>query len=57
MQGAIIVKSPQEGATIEINSEGALAYNQLEINKLLFDLPFIVQTGTKKITKLEKHEF
>lgn len=57
MQGAIIVKSPQEGATIEINSEGALAYNQLEINKLLFDLPFIVQPGTKKITKLEKHEF
>lgn len=57
VQGAIIVKSPQDGTTIQINSEGFLNFNPLEIQKTLFDLPFLIQPGTRNIKRMKKHEF
>lgn len=57
MTGAIIVKSPRSGSSIQINAEGFIEYNLKEIQKTIFDLPFVVQTGTKKITKLREHKF
>lgn len=57
MTGAVIVKSPRSGSSIQINAEGFIEYNLKEIQKTIFDLPFVVQTGTKKITKLQEHKF
>jgi hypothetical protein len=57
MTGAIIVKSPKNGSSIQINAEGFIEYNLKEIQKTIFDLPFVVQTGTKKITKIREHKF
>jgi hypothetical protein len=55
--GAIIVKSPKNGSSIQINAEGFIEYNLKEIQKTIFDLPFVVQTGTKKVIKIQEHKF
>lgn len=57
MTGAIIVKSPNNGSSIQINAEGFIEYNLKEIQKTIFDLPFVVQTGTKKVVKIQEHKF
>ena len=57
IQGAIIIKSPEDSATIQINSAGSLNYNPVEVSKTIFDLPFLIQAGTKHITRLKEHEF
>lgn len=57
MTGAMIVKSPKSTSKLLIDSEGFIEYNLKEIQKTIFDLPFIMQVGTKKITKLREHKF
>ena len=57
MTGAIIVKSPRNGSNIQIDAEGFIEYNLKEIQKTIFDLPFIVQAGTKRIIKIQEHKF
>ena len=57
MEGAVIVKSPQDGNTSQISADGVIHYNKQEISKTMFDLPFVVQPGTKSVKRLDKHEF
>lgn len=57
LNGAMIVKSPRERSRIRIDSEGFIEYNLSEIQKTIFDMPFIIQAGTKKVSKIKEHKF